>query len=148
MKNYVKPAIVSEGLAESVYMASGGASLGEGSCWEVSARSVQDWSGVEGHVYEITANHVNTVHISSAVEYIFTFTQNLVSARSEGFPCSFEGNTVHVTRELHANAYTTTDNVTFKLWASTGDEATTKALPAPSCSYNCTKTVNVQGGMD
>lgn len=146
MKNYVKPAIVSEGMAESVYMASGGTSLGEGSCWNVSAKSVQDWDGAY-HVYEVAADHVNTVHISSAVDYIFTFTQNIAAARSE-FSCSVEGNTVRVSRELHANAYTTTDNVTFKVWASTGDEATTKALPAPSCSYSCTKTVNVQGGMD
>ncbi len=143
MKNYEKPIVLStEELAEGVYLASGGMSSAE--CWTVSAASVQDWDG-SSHVFEVHCIHSDTVeHISSASTVTLTFSGSIADARSE-FPCSVSGNSVTVTRTLLADAYKSGDDVTYKVWASTGDEATTRALSCTGASISCTKTVNVQG---
>lgn len=145
--NYSRPSVmVNETLAEGVYAASG--SAGSGDCWSCSNRSVQDWNGSH-HIYEVHATHhkEGVKHISSAVDYTFTFSAPLTDFYSE-FPATFSGNTATVHRELHANAYESGDEVTFKIWAKTADEATTKSLPAPSISWSCTHAVNVQGDFD
>ncbi len=148
MKEYSRPEVLmTEGLSEKVYMGSG-ATDGGGDCWSVSNYSVQDWNGAE-HVYEVHATHhkEGVKHISSAVDYVFTFESNLTNFYSE-FPSSFSGNVATVHRELLADAYESGDEVTFKIWATTGDQATTQALPAPSVSWSCTHAVNVQGDFD
>lgn len=143
MNHYEKPVVLStEELAEGVYLASGGMSAAE--CWTVSAASVQDWDGSH-HVFEVHCVHSNTVeHISSASTVTLTFSGTIADARSE-FPCSVSGNSVTVVRTLLADSYKSGDDVTYKVWASTGDEATTRALSCTGASISCTKTVNVQG---
>ena len=87
------------GFSENVYMASG--NNGGGDCWVVGGSSVQNWDG-SSNVFEIRATHSNQVeHISTGVTYVITFSAPLTDARSE-FPCTVSGNTVVVTRQLHA----------------------------------------------
>lgn len=142
MKNYVKPVVLAnEELAEGVYAASGGVA----ECWTVAPKSVQDWDGAY-HVFEIHCVHPDTVeHISSASTVVLTFSAPLTDAKSE-FTTSWSGSTVTVVRTLHANAYKSGDDVTYKVWVKAADEATTKAITCTSSSISCTKTVNVQGG--
>lgn len=139
MKGYEKPiAVINDELNEGVYAASGA------DCWTVNARSVQDWNGSH-HVFEVSCQHSTAVeHISSATTVTLTFSNTLTDAYSE-FSSSFSGNSVTVTRELHANAYKSGDNVTYKVWVKAADEASTKALAVTGATISCTKTVNVQG---
>ena len=140
---YKKPMILAANdLAEGVYAASGAAD-----CWSGYAQSVQDWTGSH-HVFELRLQHSTDVeHISTAVTVTLSFSQPLSNVYAEnGWECSVNGSTVTVTRPSHANAYNSGDSVTFKVWATTGDEATTKALSCTVSGLSCTKTVNVQGG--
>lgn len=143
MKEYESPVIIAnEDLSEGVYAASG-----ESDCWTVSATSVQDWDG-SNHVFQVAATHsTGLAHISSATTVTLTFNSTLTDARSE-FSTSFSGNTVTVVRELLADAYGSGDNYTYKVWASTGDEATTKALAVTGTTISCTHETNVQGEYD
>ena len=147
MVKYEKPVLdVVAGFSENVYMASG--NNGGGDCWVASGSSVQNWDG-SSNVFEIRATHSNQVeHISTGVTYVITFSGPLTDAYSEGFPCTVSGNTVVVTRELHANGYKSGDNVTFKVWAKGADEATTKALAITGISWSCQHATNVQGKYD
>ena len=147
MKNYVKPIVLeNEELAEGIYAASGDVVDGA-DCWTVEAVSVQEWSGSH-HVFEIHCVHNKTAeHISSATTVTLTFSTPLTDAYSE-FPCSFSGNTVTVTRSLLGDAYKSGDRMTYKVWVKANDEATTKGISCTGASISCTKTPNVQGGMD
>lgn len=144
MKGYEKPMVmVNDGLSEGVYAGSGTAEAAD--CWTVDPVSVQTWTGSH-HVFEIRCVHSTAVeHISSASTVTLTFSQPLTDAYSE-FPCTFTGSTVTITRELHANAYKSGDTMTYKVWVSTGDQATTEAIYCTGATISCTKTVNVQGG--
>lgn len=147
MRGYEKPVVLSnEELAEGIYLASGDGAT----CWTTSARSTQDWNGSH-NVFEVSARHqTDVVHISNAVTIVLTFSSTVTDAYSENdWQCSVSGNVVTVTRPSHANAYNAGDDVTFKVWVTTGDEATTKALSCVSCvPVDCDKAVNVQGGFD
>lgn len=148
MKDYVKPIVLSnEELAEGVYAASGG--IPEGDCWTVEAYSVQDWNGSH-HVFEVHAVHSNQYkHISTETVVTLTFSQNVVSVGNEKeFPSTYNGNTVTITRTLHANGYQSGDQYTFKVWVSTGDETTTKAITCTDASIRGIKDYNVQGEID
>ena len=140
MKGYEKPvAVINDELSEGVYAASGSAD-----CWTVSAKSVQDWNGSQ-HVFEVHITHSTAVeHISSASTVTLTFSNTITGVYSE-FPASCSGNTVTITRTLHANAYKSGDNATYKVWVQAADEASTKALYCTGATISCTKTVNVQG---
>lgn len=135
-----KPSVVlMDDLAEGVFAASG--------CWSGSVKSTQDW--VDGyHVFEIHLIHSQEVeHISTACTIKLAFTGAVIDARAENdWPCSVNGTTVTVTRTSHANAYKSGDDVTYKVWAKSVDEATTKALSCSITSYDCSKQTNVQGG--
>ena len=153
MANYEKPVVISnEDAFEGVYAGSGTDIIGggDGDCWTVNGYSVQDWNGSE-HVFEIHASHHKDVtHITTHVVYNIPFSgAALTGAKTESdWACSFSGNTVTVERDLHANGYYSGDEVTFKVWVTTGDEATTKALNIGSISYTCRHETNVQGGID
>lgn len=140
MKGYEKPiAVINDELSEGVYAASGTAD-----CWTVDAKSVQDWNGSH-HVFEVRIVHSDKVeHISSASTVTLTFSNTITDAYSE-FSCSHSGNSVTITRTLHANAYKSGDTATYKVWVKAADEASTKALAVTGSSISCTKTVNVQG---
>lgn len=146
MKDYVKPIVLSnEELAEGVYAASGG--IPEGDCWTVKASSVQDWNGSH-NVFEVTAVHSKDYkHISIETVVTLTFSETLTDAYSE-FPCTFSGNTVTVTRTLLADGYMSGDTYTYKVWVSTGNEATTKAIECTNVSIRGVKDYNVQGEID
>lgn len=146
MKDYEKPIVVAnEDAFEGVYAASGG--LAENDCWTVDVRSEQDWNGSH-HVFQVHAVHSTAVkHISTSTTVTLTFSSALTNAYSE-FSCTCSGNTVTVTRELLANGYGSGDNYTYKVWASTGNEATTKALTCTGASISGVKTANVQGELD
>ncbi|MBR0430248.1 MAG: hypothetical protein IJK17_09235 [Lachnospiraceae bacterium] len=151
MKTYEKPVVIeNEDLAEGVFAASGD-SGSSSDCWSVTAESVQDWSGSH-NVYEVHATHSKGVeHITSNVVYTLTFPNaTITDAYSEGpNTVSFTTNTVTVTRDLHANGYKSGDDVSFKVWVKSIDEATTKGLTKyPSVSYVCRHDVNVQGRTD
>lgn len=142
MKRYQKPvAIVNEDFSEGVYAASGSAD-----CWTVSAKSVQDSNGSH-NVFEVTCKHSSDVqHISSASTVTLTFNSPITDAYSESdFTTSVSGNTVTITRTLHANAYKAGDTVTYKVWVKAANEAMTKGLSVTGTSISCTKKVNVQG---
>lgn len=144
MMDYEKPIVLAnDEVAEGVYAASG---AGEADCWTITAYSVQDWDGAN-HVFEVRIVHSDAVqHISTASTATLTFSAALTDAHTESnFSCSCSGNTVTVVRASHANAYLSGDNATYKVWVTTGDEATTKAITCTGSSITCTKTVNVQG---
>jgi hypothetical protein len=148
MKGYEKPVLIeTEEMAEGVYAASGSSSNSSTDCWTVSARSVQQWNGSH-NVFEVSCRHSNTVqHISSATRVTLTFSGLVTNAYSE-FSCDYSGDTVVVTRELHANAYNSGDSVTYKVWVASVDEATTKGLTCTGATIECTHAVNVQGVYD
>ncbi|MCM1191351.1 MAG: hypothetical protein NC123_07010 [Butyrivibrio sp.] len=145
MTDYEKPVVLAnEDVAEGVYTASGETST---DCWTVEAKSVQDWNGSH-HVFEISCKHsTDVVHISSQTKVSLTFSTSVTDAYSE-FPCTFSGTQVTVTRQLHANAYNSGDNMTYKVWVKAADEATTKLITCESATITCTHAVNVQGGFD
>ena len=150
MEKYVKPVVVvNEDYAEGVYAASG-----DGDCWSVWVKGEQDWTGPDSgnHIFEIAASHSTDVtHISSATTIVVTFSSNITNAYAENgtdYSVSFSGNTAYITRTLLADAYHDGDEVTYKIFVSTGDEATTKALAVTGLTISCEKTVNVQGGID
>jgi hypothetical protein len=135
-----KPSVVlMDDLAEGVFAASG--------CWSGFVVSCQDWNGSH-HVFEIHLTHSKEVeHISTACTITLAFTGAVIDAYTENdWPCSINGSTVTVTRPSHANAYKSGDEVTYKVWAKSVDEATTKALSCSITSYDCSKQTNVQGG--
>jgi UDP-N-acetylmuramyl pentapeptide synthase len=136
-----KPSVVlMDDLAEGVFAASG--------CWSGFVVSSQDWNG-NYHVFEIHLTHSKEVeHISTACTITLAFTGTVTDAYAEnGGSCSIKnGSTVEVTRPSHANAYKSGDPVTYKVWAKSVDEATTKALSCSITSYECSKQTNVQGG--
>jgi hypothetical protein len=136
-----KPSVVlMDDLAEGVFAASG--------CWSGSVASTQDWNGSH-HVFEIRLTHSKEVeHISTACTITLAFTGPVIDAYTEDsdWSCSVNGTTVTVTRINHANAYKSGEKVTYKVWAKSVDEATTKALSCSITSYDCSKQTNVQGG--
>ena len=146
MSEYIKPVVLgNDDLAEGVYAASG--STESTDCWTVDGRSVQSWNGSH-NVFEMSAQHSSGVaHITTQVVFTYTFSAPLTDASSE-FDSSFSGNTVVVTRNLHANGYYSGDDVTFKVWVSAGDQAATEALTLTGISYVCRHETNVQGGID
>lgn len=139
---YEKPVVyLNTDLFEGVYAASGAENL---DCWTVDPVSVQEWNGSH-HVFEVHCQHSNTVeHISSASTVTLTFHQPVTDAYSE-FPCTYSGSTVTITRELHANAYQSGDDMTFKVWVKGTDEAATKGMACVGATISCTKAINVQG---
>lgn len=139
---YIKPIVVeNEEFSEGIYAASGAENS---DCWTVTPVSVQDWNGSH-HIFEIYCVHSNAVeHISSATTVTLSFDQPVNDAYSE-FPCTFSGNTVTITRELHANAYKSGDTMTYKVWIQGVDEAATKGMVCVGTAIKCNKTVNVQG---
>lgn len=145
MKNYEKPVVLAnEELAEGVYAASG---VSSADCWSIDAYSVQDWNG-QHHVFEVRIVHSDQVqHISTQSTAVLTFNNTVTDAYTEGnCQASFSGNTVTVVRTLHANAYQSGDNATYKVWVKAADEATTKGLTITGKSISDTGiTVNVQG---
>jgi hypothetical protein len=147
MIKYEKPVLsMVESTGEGVYMASGVGSS-DANCWTVSGTSVQNWNGAY-NVFEMSAYHSNEVeHISSNVDYVFTFSGPITAAESE-FPCTFSGNKVYVSRTLHANAYQSGDSVTFKVFVAGADQAATQALALTNASWSCTHQTNVQGKYD
>ena len=146
MVKYEKPVLdVVAGFSENVYMASG--NNGGGDCWVVGGSSVQNWNGSH-NVFEVRATHSTQVeHISTGVTYVITFSGPLTDAYAE-FPYTVSGNTVVVTRPLHANGYNSGDNVTFKVMAKGADQATTKALAITGISWECDHATNVHGETD
>lgn len=148
---YKRPLILlNDDLAEGVY-ADGSGNPGtqqvtqEATCWSGISPSVQDWNGSH-NVTEVQIVHsVAVEHISTAVTVTLKFNHPVTDAYTEsGWECTAVGNIVTVTRPLHANAYKSGDNVTFKVWAKAADEATTRSLSATIESLECTKTANVQ----
>lgn len=117
--------IINDELSEGIYAVS--ESVDDADCWSVNLILVQDWNGSH-HVFEVHCAHSNTVeHISFATTVTLTFDRSVIDAYSE-FPCIFSGNTVTITRELHANAYKSGDAMTYKVWVQGVDEAATKGM--------------------
>ncbi|MBR6642782.1 MAG: hypothetical protein IKL28_03875 [Lachnospiraceae bacterium] len=145
MSKYEKPMVmINEELAEGVYAASGA------ECWAVSeAISVQDWDG-ESHVFQMKFRHsTDYQHTTDGFSVTVTFSNNITKARSNESGDMVGSNSISFTRFGHSNGYNQGDLVEIKVWASTGDEATTKALSINSVEVtSCSKTVNVQGGFD
>ena len=149
MKTYERPTVVEfDDMAEGVFAASGDAGSSS-DCWTVGGRSVQSWNGSH-NVFEMSAVHSTGVtHITTQVTFVYTFSVPIDEAYAEaGFATSVSGNQVTVVRDLHANGYYSGDNVTFKVWVKSGDQATTEAIALNSISYTCRHETNVQGGID
>ncbi len=145
---YVKPRVImSDELAEGIFMASGDGT--SGNCWSISVEGNQDWNG-ESHLFRVIGVHSDTVeHISTSVEVRIHFNNTIVSARGESdkFTCTPDGDSVVFTRTEHANAYKSGDSFNSQIWVSTGDEATSRALAVVSIDPPvCTHITNVQGG--
>lgn len=146
MKTYVKPVVLAaEELSEGIYTASGEDITTD--CWTVDAVSVQDWNGSH-HVFEVRCRHSTSAeHISSSTLVTLTFSSPVTDAYSE-FACNYSGNTVTIERELHANAYKSGDDMTYKVWVKAADEPTTKSISCTQKVISCTHKTNVQGNYD
>ena len=146
MKASVKPVVLAaEELSEGIYTASGEDITTD--CWTVDAVDVQDWNGSH-HVFEVRCRHSTSVeHISSSTLVTLTFSSPVTDAYSE-FTCNYSGNTVTIERELHANAYKSGDNMTYKVWVKAADEPTTKSISCTQKVISCTHKANVQGKYD
>ncbi len=146
MNKYEAPVVVAnDELAEGVYAASGAQS--STNCWTVNPVAVQAWNGSH-KVFEIRCTHnVAAEHISGSTTVVLTFSANLSNACSE-FDTQVSGNTVTITRTLLADAYKSGDLMTYKVWVSTGDEATTRALACTGATITCLHETNVQGKLD
>ncbi len=146
MKAYVKPVVLAaEELSEGIYTASGEDITTD--CWTVDAVDVQDWNGSH-HVFEVRCRHSTSVeHISSSTLVTLTFSSPVTDAYSE-FTCNYSGNTVTIERELHANAYKSGDNMTYKVWVKAADEPTTKSISCTQKVISCMHKANVQGKYD
>ncbi|MBE5908982.1 MAG: hypothetical protein E7278_09120 [Lachnospiraceae bacterium] len=149
MKTYEKPVVIeNKDLAEGVFAASGDSSS---DCWAAYAITTQASNGSH-HVYEVHATHSKSVeHITSNVVYTLSFPgATITDAYSEGpNTVSYTTDTVTVTRDLHANGYKSGDEVSFKVWVKSIDDASTKGLAdQPAVTYVCRHDVNVQGRTD
>ena len=147
MKEYKKPAIIEmDDCSEGVYTASGS---GSSECWEViDVKSTQDDNGINEHIFEVQIMHKEGAnHISSDTYLTLTFNYPVTNAHSD-YTCTFSGNTVKITRTLLANAYHSGDVVTYKVWVSAGDTASTKGLACTDWKITCAHQTNVQGGYD
>lgn len=144
MKRYERPVVmVNEELAEGVYAASGVS--GTIDCWDYQIYEVQKWNG-SAKIFEVKiTHHTGLEHISAATTLGVTFSSPLTKAESE-FECSLSGSTVSITRTLLADAYNDGDLVTYKIWATAADQATTEALAITGVTLSCDKQINVQGG--
>lgn len=145
MKKYEKPVVmINEELAEGVYAASG---VPGGDCWDITVSPTnQDY--VDGYrPFRVNATHKSVKHISGATVVTIVFNYTLTGAKCENteWTCSWSGNTLTITRPNHGNAYSDGDTYNYGIWASTGDEATTKALATSSYSIYCQYAENVQG---
>ena len=139
---YRKPIItLVDEMMEGVYAESGS------NCWTGYIIPGQDY--VDGdHLFRIDATHSNSVeHIYDNVTISLYFNHPITKLRSEnGWTCNTNGNYATVTRVNHGNGYSSGDHVNFCIWASTGDEATTKSLICEIKGFVCGKQTNVQGG--
>ena len=142
MKNYEKPVILAnDELAEGVYLGSG-----EPDCWTIDAHVAQEWNGSH-KIFEVTIVHSTGLqHISTASNVTLTFNSNITDASYAEYPSNVSGNVMYIRRELLGDAYNSGDRATYKVWATTGDEATTKALQIVGKTISCDKAANVQGG--
>ena len=167
MKNYVKPVVLeNDEIFEGVYAASGAFDdetnegnppdenvvEDDGDCWIVTvvpeARADLD-GGVGGYKnFRVKAIHPDTVaHISTASKIVITFSSNIEAVVWEHgeSSCDFDGNTVTITREYHANAYYSGDQYDSLLKVRAATDELTLALTCDA-TITCTKIPNVQGG--
>lgn len=147
MSEYKKPIVIEiDELAEGVYTASGS---GTSECWEIiDVKTTQDDNGIGEHIFELQMIHKTGVkHISSDTYVTLTFNYAVTNAHSE-FPCTVSGNKVTITRTLLADAYHSGDTVTYKIWVSAGDLASTKGLACIDWNVRCAHQTNVQGEID
>lgn len=120
--------------AEGVYAASG-----SGDCWTVDIKTTQDWNG-SAHVFEVHAIHSRGVgHGSNSATAVFTFNNVVTSCHAENntnYDVSVSGNTVTVKRSLYADGDKSGDDVTYKIFVNSSDEALTKSLTCISKSIS------------
>ena len=113
---------------EGVFAASGAGS----GCWSISVRSSQaetDW-----HTFRVDLRHAAD-HSSSSTTVTLTFSSPIQSAEAQGYPCNVNGNTVTITRALHANG---NDNANYEVKVVAADPALTRGLTCTSYSVSCT----------
>ena len=148
MKKYESPVILeNEDLAEGIYANSGANPSGpeEPQCWTVSVSKEQVVSQEKYANFRVRANHIGTVHISTASTVTIVFNLPITNAYFEGFGVSVNGCTVVLTREQHGNAYNCNDqyDTLLKVYCEDPD-----GLAVISSTISCTKAPNVQGGYD
>ncbi len=159
MSKYERPVVlVNEELAEGVYAGSGDVGVetettapveltgptGTSDCWSFDVEPVQAWNGSH-KVFQVNlTHHTGLQHISGATKIEVTFNLPLSHAYAE-FTSMFSGSTLTIDRGLMADAYNDGDLVSYKVWASTGDQATSEALQVINVTVDCRKEINVQG---
>ncbi len=114
--------------SEGVYLASGLTGR-PGASWNISVKDSQTWNGTD-HVFEAecTLNSGETINVDG-MTIVMEFNYPLTSVRVDqsNYACSFSGNTVTLVMNDSFSggpgykAYA-------QIYASTGDEATTKGL--------------------
>lgn len=168
MKNYVKPVVLeNDEIFEGVYAASGAFDdvpegenppagenvvVDDGDCWTVTVvpEVRADLDGGSGGYknFRVQAIHPDTVaHISTASKVVITFSSDITAVVWEHgeSSCDFDGNTVTITREYHANAYYSGDQYNSLLKVRAETDELTLALTCDA-TITCTKIPNVQGG--
>lgn len=131
---------------EGVYAESGASQIVEDTtCWTINVKPDQTDAGGYS-TWRIVANHTPAVvHISTKTVVTILFNDTVTGAEFEGFNASWNGSTVTLTRESHANAYNSGDNFNslLKIWGPNFS-----SMQVISSTITCTHEVNVQGGYD
>ena len=161
MKAYVKPMVLElEDVAEGLYAASGddtnnnennGGSEGNNNnentekddeCWTLTVDKEQVIAHENIAKFRLHGTHPGTVHISTASTVTIVFSENVHSAKFEGFDVTVSGTTVTMVRQCHANAYGSLDRYdsVLELVCDNPDD-----IYVVSSSISCTKDYNVHG---
>lgn len=128
-RSFEKPEMkIMKETSEGVFAASGAGS----GCWSISVYSTQ--AETNWHTFRVDLRHAAD-HSSSATTVTLTFSAAIQSATAQGYPCSISGNTVTVTRSLHANG---NDNANYEVKVVAVDPALTRGLTCTSYSVSCT----------
>ena len=146
MKTYIKPIFCpTEQLLEGIYMNGSGIPQND-NCWMlesyVSQRNRDLYDPFVN--FRIRGVHQGVEHISTALEIIITFTDEVKAASFEydGFSCEVKGYTVILKRINHANAYNNMDIFDSNLKVKTLRPDNINII---NMTWTCTKEPNVHG---
>lgn len=145
-KKYCKPIIIENNdLIESIYLSSGSLAPGTSTnCWDATVKNETEWDNAF-HKFQIDIKHIENHNVSSII-FSIEFNAPLTECHCDpDLRADITGNFIKLKKDFIAES--TNMFTTFTLWASTGDEATTKALSIGKINCLCMIAEEVTGGI-